>query len=179
MQTLAEPIPVGNPIIGPRSIVAVSSPRWASADQASDIFLTTQLDDNSVHSFRASQNDPMPYGAQLWTNAKGGQYGAIAAYDANYHPFYKAVPAVITLPAITGTPTVGQQLVVSNGAWAGPITPAFTYQWLRDGAGIAGATAASYTLVAADQTHMISANVIATNVNGTATTTSASVGPVS
>lgn len=52
-------------------------------------------------------------------------------------------------PAITGTPEVGQELTVSAGTWsATPDTTA--YQWLRDGAVIADATAATYTLVEAD-----------------------------
>ena len=41
-----------------------------------------------------------------------------------------------------------------------------SYKWQRDGADIAGATAASYLLVAADSTHNITAVVTTTNKYG-------------
>lgn len=54
------------------------------------------------------------------------------------------------LPAITGTAEIGQTLSVSDGTWAGSASRSYSYQWTRDGAGIAGATSNTYTLVAAD-----------------------------
>jgi hypothetical protein len=75
-------------------------------------------------------------------------------------------------PTLAGSATVGQVLTVTPGTWAG--TPAtFTYAWLRCNANgrlcvaIAGATAATYTLVADDAGHTVVANVNATA--GTAT----------
>ena len=67
-----------------------------------------------------------------------------------YGAFY-TVPAVgqTDYPTILGSPTVGATLTIDPGLW-GPWDPPFTYQWLRDGAVIPGATGASYTPTAAD-----------------------------
>jgi len=51
-------------------------------------------------------------------------------------------------PTITGTPATGETLTAVTGAWSPAAT--FTYQWLRNGAPIDGATASQYTVVAAD-----------------------------
>ncbi len=53
-------------------------------------------------------------------------------------------------PIIEGTAKVGKKLKAKAGAW-GPTGVRLTYQWKRDGARIGGATASSYTLVAADR----------------------------
>lgn len=53
-------------------------------------------------------------------------------------------------PTISGTAKVGKKLKAKAGAW-GPTGVRLTYQWKRDGARIGGATASSYTLVAADR----------------------------
>ncbi|HEY6889275.1 MAG TPA: hypothetical protein VI300_15885, partial [Solirubrobacter sp.] len=53
-----------------------------------------------------------------------------------------------TLPAITGDPHLRGTAGCAPGTWLN--AGAFTYRWLRDGAAIAGATQATYVLVAAD-----------------------------
>jgi hypothetical protein len=50
---------------------------------------------------------------------------------------------------VTGSRNVGQTLTADPGVWA-PAETTFTYQWLRSGHTIPGATSASYELVAAD-----------------------------
>lgn len=69
------------------------------------------------------------------------------------------VPATLTgaTPTITGTTAVGSTLTASTGTWTTGTT--FTYQWLRAGTAITGATAATYPLVAADQGKAISVKV--------------------
>jgi hypothetical protein len=65
-----------------------------------------------------------------------------------------------TQPTISGTAKTGQILLVSNGIWTSTPT-SYTYSWLRCNtndrlcAPIAGATQATYTLVAADAAHRI------------------------
>jgi hypothetical protein len=77
-------------------------------------------------------------------------------------------PVNTTAPVASGTGTVGQTLSCTNGAWS--YTPTtYTYQWLRSGAQIAGANAATYVLVAADSTKSISCQVTATNAAGSTT----------
>ena len=64
-------------------------------------------------------------------------------------------PVSVSIPDVEQTAQVGAQLRVTNGVWS-PTPAAFTYGWLRcDTSGgscvsIAGATAATYTPVAAD-----------------------------
>jgi hypothetical protein len=53
------------------------------------------------------------------------------------------------LPTVSGTPSVGSTLVADAGTWL-PTPDSFSYQWMRDGTVIPGATAASYTPAAAD-----------------------------
>ncbi len=56
-----------------------------------------------------------------------------------------AAPVNVSLPAITGTPSIGQTLSVSTGAWAnGPTS--YAYQWKRDNVVIGGATNNTYTI---------------------------------
>ena len=59
-----------------------------------------------------------------------------------------AIPAPVGSPAIEGVPEVGNTLSVTPG-WNGH-PDSVTYQWLRDGAAIAGATEATYEVVGAD-----------------------------
>ncbi|MCR6029842.1 hypothetical protein GGQ22_00105 [Nocardioides sp. zg-579] len=88
-------------------------------------------------------------------------------------------PTASAQPAITGTPQVGQTLTVGAPTWSGtgPITT--TYQWLRDGQPIAGATAATYVVTDADAGTALSVKVTGTRTGyaaGTATTAPVAVG---
>lgn len=86
-------------------------------------------------------------------------------------------PANTVAPEATGAPEVGVALNVTNGTWTGA-PDSFSYAWLRGGAAIGGATAASYTLVSADIGAMISARVTATNAAGSGDADSNEIGPV-
>jgi hypothetical protein len=87
-------------------------------------------------------------------------------------------------PAISGTPLVGEQLEVSNGSWT-PAPAGFTYQWQRcdtDGltcVNVAGATARTYPVRAADAGNRLRARVTARTAAGDrATATSEMTAPV-
>ena len=64
------------------------------------------------------------------------------------------------IPAITGTATAGSTLTANPGVW----TPAanLTFQWLRAGAAIPGATASTYQLTTADRGKAITVRVTGT-----------------
>ena len=65
-------------------------------------------------------------------------------------------------PSITGTPSFGETLTVTNGSWTNnPDT--FSYQWRRNGNIIDGAVANNYVLTVADLEKTITAVVTATN----------------
>lgn len=57
-----------------------------------------------------------------------------------------ATPLVVAAgtATVSGTPITGNKLTAGQGSWAGGTT--FSYQWLADGAAIAGATASTYTV---------------------------------
>lgn len=92
-------------------------------------------------------------------------------------------PENLTLPVISGfaggddpAPEIGESLSVSDGTWTD--ADVITYQWLRDGAEIIGATNNNYTLVNADLGTMIGARVTASNGGGTTDAMAVEVGPV-
>jgi hypothetical protein len=106
------------------------------------------------------------------TNVNGASPYAASA-DAVVVP----VPAASGPPVVSGHAGVGKRLSTTDGSWNTSAT--FAYQWQRCAAGgggcvpIAGATAITYSLVAGDAGHTLKAIVTATNVAGTASSTSA------
>jgi hypothetical protein len=66
---------------------------------------------------------------------------------------------------VNGLFAVGNTLECETGSWQGG--PSFSYQWLRDGAPIGGATASSYTLTAEDRETVVECQVTAENAAGT------------
>jgi hypothetical protein len=90
---------------------------------------------------------------------------SITAKQTGYSPYATTSSGLLiarTLtspkPAISGTTTVGHTLSATSGSWK-PAPVTLKYQWNRDGAPIDGATAKSYTLVAADGGHDITFTV--------------------
>lgn len=79
-------------------------------------------------------------------------------------------PVNSLLPMISGIAKVGVPLTAYPGIWTG--NPTFTYQWLKGGVNIAGATTNTYTPVVGDVGAAISVKVTATNTTGTANATS-------
>lgn len=96
---------------------------------------------------------------------------------SSYEVTAAAAPTNVTLPAISGIAQVGEVLTALEGAWTAART--FAYQWQVDAAGngtfanVTGATARTYTPVAADETDRVRVIVTATNSEGSASATSA------
>lgn len=85
-----------------------------------------------------------------------------------------------TAPSITGQTLEGATLTADPGTWEPEtVTPVFTYQWVADGANIAGATSRTYTLTSAEVGKTVTVKVTA-SANGfdSGTATSAGVGPI-
>jgi hypothetical protein len=74
-------------------------------------------------------------------------------------------PVNTSAPAISGTGTVGQTLSCTQGNWT-YVPTSYAYQWRRGAANIAGATAATHVLVAADSGTSLTCQVTATNAAG-------------
>lgn len=89
-----------------------------------------------------------------------------------------SAPDNTVLPTITGTPETGELLTAATGTWTGSPTPGYSYQWMRDGETISGATASTYTIVEDDEGSKLRALVTATNVNGAASALSAETATV-
>jgi hypothetical protein len=84
-------------------------------------------------------------------------------------------PVNIIAPVVSGTNTVGSILTTTNGSWSGSLPITYTYQWLRNGSNISGATSSTYTLVTADTSNVVSCRVTATNSVGSANAASNSL----
>jgi Carboxypeptidase regulatory-like domain len=84
---------------------------------------------------------------------------------------FPVAPSIATAPALTGAPSVGSTLSCSPGSWAHE--PLFlVYQWLRDGAAIAGQSGSTYVVQSADEGHSLSCTVQVGNGAGLASATS-------
>lgn len=88
-------------------------------------------------------------------------------------------PQSVAAPGLTGSTELGQTLSATTGTWNdGGEAPTFTYQWLRNGVPIDGATAATYQTVAADAGATLTVRVTASNSGGSTNAVSAGLGPV-
>ena len=105
--------------------------------------------------------------------------GSTTASSAATAPVAAIPPSSTAPPSIAGTLEEGRTLTASDGAWTGSPTISYARQWRRcDASGascadIAGATGATYTLVAADVGAAIRVIVTATNAGGSAAAASA------
>ena len=96
-----------------------------------------------------------------------------------------SAPSNTSPPSVTGNASVGKLLTAGPGTWSGSPAPSLTFQWFRcDSAGancsqIVGASAATYTAVAADAGSTLEVAVTGANSLGSATATSAQTAVVS
>ena len=99
------------------------------------------------------------------TNAAGSSIG----YSNAITTTALAVPTNIDPPVIDdGTSYYdGSTIIFTGNVWDGNPVPTLTYQWLRNGGNIGGATNVTYTAVAADVYNNITVKCIATNSQGT------------
>lgn len=109
--------------------------------------------------------------AKGWVNTSSG-----------WRQWYPEYPVLVTAPTISGSNIQGNTLTVSTGSWRGYSSDkafsytSLSYQWLRNGADISGATSNQYTTVSADIGNAITCRVTAINGRGsTPSTTSNSV----
>ncbi len=95
-----------------------------------------------------------------------------------------AGPVNISRPVISGTPSVGETLTASTGAWEGTAPIIYAYRWRRCNAqgkacqDIPGATSPTYAPVSADQGRTVVIVVTAQNNEGLSSAVSQPVGPV-
>ena len=107
---------------------------------------------------------PEDLGRQVVVKVTGTKEGwTDSTVDSNaVVPQVGDAPTFTTQPSVSGTYRLGQTLTANPGAWGTGATPTFTYQWRRGGQPIAGATAATYAVTAADLGSTLSVTVTAT-----------------
>lgn len=103
--------------------------------------------------------------------------GSVTATATGVGPVIDLAPVLSVAPLASGTATVGQTISVTNGTWTNSPT-SYSYQWLRNGSTISGATFTAYQPVSADNGAALSCAVTATNSGGSASGTSNGIGPV-
>lgn len=102
-----------------------------------------------------------------------GSFGSICKAIASVLNTPPPAPTNTVAPVASftsGTGGLGSVATSTNGTWTG--SPTFAFQWLRSGATIAGATAATYTFVAADSGNTITRRTTGTNGGGSASAVS-------
>jgi hypothetical protein len=108
--------------------------------------------------------------------------GKASAYASLVGPVAAGGASLIATaqPAVSGTGAKGKPVSVTSGTWS-PAATAYSYAWQRCNANgricapVAGATLATYTVVAADSGHQLLAVVQATSGNNSAKTFSKSL----
>jgi len=91
----------------------------------------------------------------------------VKQYPAWEFPTWKVAPSTLGVDDV--------ELACGLGYWSGYPAPTFAYQWKRDGVNISGATAQTYARTTADASVVITCEITATNSEGEASVTTASV----
>jgi hypothetical protein len=132
---------------------------------------TGTLGQDGIRYFAAPFADGSSSALAPGATADSGQVVPIQATET----FTTAVapPANTAAPTISGQPTAPSVLSCSTGTWTNaPVT--FTYQWMRDGQNIDGATGQTFQIAPGDSGgYQVTCAVTASNGGGSATVTSA------
>lgn len=99
--------------------------------------------------------------------------GSVSNTSAGVTVTAATAPAVVSAPAITGTPTAGSATSFTAGSFSGSPTPTLTQQWTIDGVDVSGATGATYTPISGDAGKALRVRQTATNSAGSVSSTSA------
>lgn len=158
----SQPALSGTPKVG--KTLTVADPAW----NTDDVEQTYQWlrDGEPITGASAASHllAPADLGRSISVAVTGTKEGwTSATVDSNALTTTVGDTIVATLqPRVSGTPTLGQPLTSTPGTWGTGETPAFGYQWLRDGGPITGATQASYVVTLADLGRDLSLRVTAT-----------------
>jgi WD40 repeat protein len=127
----------------------------------------------TAHSYTLAQSDvgKTLRVAVVASNSAGHSAPATSARTAVVTGSTLEPPVNQTLPTISGSALVGQQLSALPGSWSNSPT-SYAYKWTRCSAtgsncvAIAGAGSATYTIAAADKGSTLRVSVIASNTGG-------------
>jgi hypothetical protein len=145
--------------------------RWQSARSAAGPFADISTPADAAYALGAADQGTFVRCVASASNAGGD---ASAASDA---VLVASPPRRTRAPRVTGAPRVGRQVTCNVGAWAGTAPLRYTYAWQRQVGrawrAVPGATAARLRVGAGDVGRRVRCVVVATNVAGRATATSA------
>ncbi|WP_068401631.1 5'-nucleotidase C-terminal domain-containing protein [Kribbia dieselivorans] len=166
---------------GDRLTFSVSSLNMTSAGAPVATQVTAKLGGQTVGTFDASAvtlngTPNRPGNATIQVTIPQNVTGGAQYLEISWNGSTALLPITITLldqsatpvPGISGTARVGSKLTARPGAWDAGVTK--SYQWLRNGAAIAGATKSTYTLTAADAGAKVSVAVTGTKAGYTTVT---------
>ncbi|MCW2767818.1 MAG: hypothetical protein JWO11_3777 [Nocardioides sp.] len=143
------PMVSGDPKVG--KVLTLSAPVWDATGVATTyqwLRAGSPIAGSTATTYTVAPED---IGKAISVRATGTK-GAAAPGTATSAPLTALIgdaPTATTVPAITGTPKVGETLTVSAPVWS-VATVLTTYQWQRNGAAIPGATATTYAVTAED-----------------------------
>lgn len=132
-------------------------------------FASWLIDFDSISVFNPPAVGPY-YNDSLHPTSLGNQYMAyqvVSTLAVSTVSQYNIVP-----PTIQGSVQNGNTLTATTGYWWNYFTPAYTYQWFKDGVAIGGATASTYVVQAGDVGHAITVAVTDASLYAVATSTS-------
>ncbi len=105
-------------------------------------------------------------GEQIWVSVTAKRLGYELTTRTS-EPIIVANTLTAATPTIGGTSAVGQTLTAIPGNWTAGTK--FTYQWLRDGKAISGATKSTYEIAVADAGKKVTVKVTGTKSGHTTT----------
>ncbi|MEB4614502.1 excalibur calcium-binding domain-containing protein, partial [Leucobacter sp. M11] len=153
----ATPIITGTPRVG--QPLKATAGTWAPAGTAT----SAQWLRNGVAIPGATTLSYTPSAADATAKLTVRVTGSLPGYRSEHRD---AAPVTITgllttaTPGISGNLWAGQKVTATAGAWTAGT--ALSYQWLRNGTAIKGATGSSYVLVAADSATRLTVRVTGT-----------------
>jgi hypothetical protein len=123
-----------------------------------------------------------PSGVQIDTSTAGAHTLTVTATSSDGLTGVASVsytvigpPTNTAPPRVEGSALPGNTLTCLEGSWTNNPT-AFSRQWSRDGTPIPGATASTYVVAIADETHTLTCAVTASNIASSSSTSAISAG---
>jgi len=158
-------------------LVTTTVPAGTARDRASGVLTASASITPGPHSLFMSvydQADSLKNTDVLLDDLRFGQVA-----DPGSQCVQGLAPAIsnVARPVVQGGAASGSTLTATPGTWSTTGALGFTYQWLRDGAPVQGATAKTYAVTAADVGRALSVRVTAAN-GGSRAATSAPTAPV-
>ncbi|WP_245267737.1 GDSL-type esterase/lipase family protein [Rhizobium sp. 2MFCol3.1] len=171
----AVPTISGNTLVGSTLMTSTGTWAYSPSSYAYQWFKNgTALSGATANVFALLAED---YGSTFYARVTATNVvGSSDAFTPSVGPVSQNVPANTVAPSISGLAQVTKTLTGSAGTWTN--SPSLTYQWLRDGVVISGATDTTYVLDNADKGKLVSFRVTATNLGGSTLATSSEVGPI-